>query len=93
MPRHGELSDEEKARAVLCRTGQPGNRCAAFSAAELAELAAAYDECVAPELLLAERVRQFWAARQERLDAAKAVDDAQPDASFFRHANDDAAEA
>lgn len=88
MPRNGELSNEEKARSVLTRTGRPGNSAvAALTEDEHAELAKVYDECCAPELLLAERMDQFWGARQSRLDAAKATDDTQPatKADMFRN--------
>ncbi|HMO84086.1 MAG TPA: hypothetical protein PKC18_04105 [Lacipirellulaceae bacterium] len=77
--RNGQLDNEEKARAVLCRTGRPGNPCHGLDEDELAELAAIYDACLAPELALAERVREFWGRRHERQAAAK------PD-SLFRGA-------
>lgn len=84
--RHGMLDNEEKARAVLCRTGRPGNECACMDEAEHAQLAAIYDECVAPELALKERVDAFWGERIQRLDAAKATDDVGPESkSLFRN--------
>jgi len=84
--RHGILDNEEKARAVLCRTGRPGNECAVMDEAEQAQLAAIYDECLAPELLLKERVDAFWGDRRERLTAAKATDDVGPESkSLFRN--------
>lgn len=73
MPRNGQLTNEEKARAVLARTGQPGNLVAGCSETEIDALAAIYDECVAPEALLAERVDAFWGARRERLESQKAT--------------------
>lgn len=75
MPRNGQLSNEEKARSVLCRTGRAGNAVAGMTETEVDELAAIYDECCAPELLLADRIAKFWGDRQERLEAAKAVVD------------------
>lgn len=93
MPRHGELSDEEKARAVLTRTGQPGNKCAALTEAEHAELAGVYDECVAPEIALGARVREFWNRRQDRLDEQKATDDVQPGKLFSTPPTESAADA
>lgn len=84
--RHGELDNEEKARAVLCRCGHPGNACAGMTADEQSQLAAIYDECVAPERQLKERIDKFWGNRRERLEAAKATDDVQPEgASLFRN--------
>jgi len=35
----GTLSNEEKARSVLCRTGRPGNECAYLESSEVDELA------------------------------------------------------
>lgn len=84
--RHGILDNEEKARAVLCRTGRPGNECAVMDEAEHAQLAAIYDECLAPEQALKERVDAFWGERRERLAAAKATDDVGPEGkSLFRN--------
>lgn len=84
--RHGELDNEEKARAVLCRTGHPGNACAGMTADEQSQLAAIYDECVAPERQLKERIDAFWGERRERLEAAKATDDLQPEGKgLFRN--------
>jgi hypothetical protein len=72
------LTNEEKARSVLCRTGSVGNSVANLSSQEVDQLAAVYDECCAPEMLLADRIKSFWRERQDRLDEAKATDDAQP---------------
>lgn len=69
------LTNEEKARSVLSRTGSAGNAVVNYSAAEVTELAAIYDECCAPELLLAERIADFRGRRQLRLEAAKATVD------------------
>lgn len=86
MPRNGILSSEEKARAVLCRTGRPGNECAAMTEGEIEQLAAIYDECIAPEAKLAQKIGEFWGDRQQRMDAAKATDDVGPEAKgLFRN--------
>lgn len=80
MPRNGVLSNEEKARAVLTRTGRAGNSAvAALTEDEHAHLAGVYDRCCAPEHELANEMDAFWGKRQERLDAAKATDETQPD--------------
>lgn len=55
-----ELSGEEKARAVLTRVGRIGNQVAEMAAEDAAELATIYDECVAPEAAMPERVRAVW---------------------------------
>lgn len=84
--RNRELDTESKARAVLCRTGQPGNRCAHMNAAEIAELAAIYDRCLAPQQELGNRIQEFWGRRRERLEAEKAVLDDEPRTRGpFRH--------
>jgi hypothetical protein len=77
MPRHGVLTNEEKARAVLTRTGQPGNRASALDEADQLRLADIYDHCIAPELGLKDAIREFWGQREQRLAAAKATDEAQ----------------
>lgn len=73
-----DLTAEEKARSVMCRTGQPGNYVAAFTDAELDELAGVYEESLSDETTLAPLVSQFWARRQLRLEALKATDYIQP---------------
>ena len=82
MPRNGILSNEEKARAVLCRTGRPGNECACMEEADVDRLAGIYDECLAPELSLGKQMDEFWAGRSERMAAAKATDDVGPKKLF-----------
>jgi hypothetical protein len=69
-----QLTAEEKARSVLCRTGSVGNIVHDFTPAEIDELAGVYDECCAPELALADHIRDFWGRRGERLAALKATD-------------------
>lgn len=76
------MTNQDKARSVMARTGQPGNRCAGFSDTELDELAAIYDQCLDDESPLKQLVGEFWAGRAERLAAAKATDDTP--ASAFR---------
>jgi hypothetical protein len=75
-----QLTAEEKARSVLCRTGSVGNIVHDFTPAEIDELAGVYDECCAPELALADHIRDFWGRRGERLAALKATDAVQESA-------------
>jgi hypothetical protein len=72
MPR--TLTNEEKARSVCARTGIAGNRINGLTPAEVDELAAVYEECIAPEQLLKERCDSFWAKREQRLADQKATD-------------------
>lgn len=74
MPRNGILTNEEKARAVLTRGGYPGNMCHGLDESEIDELAEIYDECVAPELKLKDRIGAFSEARHKRLTDGKATD-------------------
>lgn len=82
MPRNGVLTDEEKARAVLARTGSPGNHCAMLTPDELAELAAVYDACEKDAAPLKQLIGDFWGRRQERLADQKATDDVAPPSLF-----------
>lgn len=84
------MSDEDKARSVMCRVGQPGNRVAGFTPEELAELAAVYEACREDDSQLASLVGEFWGRRQVRLDALKAADDA-PTGKLFRNRKEDTA--
>ena len=86
MPLDAKLSNEEKARSVLCRTGQAGNRCHGLAEAELAELAAVYDTCETDNSQLGQLVGEFWGRRQARLDELKATSSDQPE-SLFRNRN------
>lgn len=65
--RNGQLDNEEKARAVLVRMGRGGNPVADLDPVTIDELAGVYDECLAPEALLAERVRNVMTRRSSRL--------------------------
>jgi hypothetical protein len=80
------LTNEEKARSVLCRTGSVGNVVHDFTPAEIDELATVYDECCAPELKLADYIRDFWGRRQDRLNALKATDETQEEATSKKSA-------
>ncbi|MGD9632542.1 MAG: hypothetical protein AB7G28_22785 [Pirellulales bacterium] len=78
MPEPLPLANEDKARGVLCRMGHPGNQVALFEPEEITELASIYDAYIATETTergLNQAFDAFWAARQERLAAAKAADD------------------
>lgn len=73
-----QLTNEQKAVSILCRTGQPTATIDSLTTEEIGVLAAIYDECCTNELLLTDRIKAFWNNRQDRLDAAKATDDVQP---------------
>jgi len=82
--RDGELSDEEKARSVLCRVGQPGNRVVGFDDGEIRELAGVYDACAGGDEPLGRLVAEFWGRRQARLDELKATASDEP-SNLFRN--------
>jgi hypothetical protein len=74
-----QLTNEEKSRSVLCRTGSPFGLVENFVPAEIEELASVYDTCAEAKSdePLARLVMDFWARRAERLEALKATDQVQ----------------
>lgn len=79
MPRHGQLTDVEKARSVFAHVGRPATNVEALDESELRQCAAIYDECIAPGSQVSVRFGEFWDARQQRLAAAKATDETTDD--------------
>lgn len=79
MPRHGQLTDVEKARSVFAHAGRPASNVELLDESELRQCSAIYDDCIAPGQAIATRFSEFWDARQQRLAAAKATDDTTDD--------------
>lgn len=75
MPRHGELSAVEKCRSVFAHVGRPAAQVELMDDGEQQQLAAIYDECIAPGMLVKQRFDEFWSERVARLAESKATDE------------------
>ena len=75
MPRHGELSKQEKVTSLLAHRGWPKSTLAVLTDEEVAECVEIYDATILPMSSLNERFDKFWERHRKRLDAAKAATD------------------
>lgn len=74
------MTNHDKTKVVLAHVSRPPSDADALNDAEQASCAAIYDQCIAPMADLPAKFAGVWAARKERLDAAKAADETSDDA-------------
>ncbi len=75
MPKHGELTNQEKTVAILVHRAWPKSTLGVLTDEEEARLVDIYDQTVGPMSKLNGLFDKFWADHRERLDAEKAVTD------------------
>ncbi len=73
MPRHGELTNQEKVVSILAHRGWPKSTLGVLTDKEEARLAEIYDKTVGPMSQLNSLFDSFWTDHCERLSAEKAV--------------------
>ena len=73
MPRHGELTNQEKVVSILAHRGWPKSTLGRLTDKEVACCVEIYDKTVGPMSQLNGLFDSFWADHRERLDAEKAV--------------------
>ncbi len=75
MPRHGELTNQEKTVSVLTHRGGPKSTLGVLTDVEEARLVTIYDETIGKMANLNGLFDKFWADHHKRLDADKAAGD------------------